>query len=149
MSSPTVLAICSSSTRFAPRPQEIVHIGKTSVLLYPKVNASMSDPEKGMAFQQNKTALALADLDQRERILALANRLDLMLTAEAALADWGRKLNCNWANFNNLTILSWHGANGNIISNTATVADPAIEKIRPWARGLRFRRQVCSGPAGP
>ena len=126
MSSPTVLAICSSSTRFAPRPQEIVHIGKTSVLLYPKVNASMSDPEKGMAFQQNKTALASADLDQRERILALANRLDLMLTAEAALADWGRKLNCNWANFNNLTILSWHGANGNIISNTATVADPAI-----------------------
>ena len=40
-----------------------------------------------MAFQQNKTALTSADLDQKERILALADRLDLMLTAESSLAD--------------------------------------------------------------
>jgi hypothetical protein len=71
MSSPTatVLAIRSSSMRFAPRKLEIVSIGKTSVLLYPKVDASMSDPEKAMAFQQNKTALALANLNQKARIL--------------------------------------------------------------------------------
>ena len=76
-----------------------------------------------MAFQQNKTALALADLDQKARILALADRLDLMLTAESSLADWEWKLRCNWANFANLSILSWHGANGNIINNTATATD--------------------------
>jgi hypothetical protein len=53
----------------------------------------MADPEKAMAFQQNKTALASADLDQKKRILALADRLDLMLlTAESSLADWERKL---------------------------------------------------------
>jgi hypothetical protein len=71
MSSPTatVLAIRSSSTLFAPRKPKIVSIGKTSVLLYPKVDASMSDPEKAMAFRQNKTALASADLDQKTRIL--------------------------------------------------------------------------------
>ena len=40
-----------------------------------------------MAFQQNKTALASADLDQKARILALADRSDLMLTAESSLAD--------------------------------------------------------------
>ena len=56
--------------------------------LYPKVDASMSDPEKAMAFQQNKTALASAELDQKARILAMADRLDLMLTAESSLADW-------------------------------------------------------------
>ena len=72
MSSPTVLAIRSSSMRFAPRNPKIVIIGKTSVSLYPKVDASMADPKKAMAFQQNKTALASADLDQKERILALA-----------------------------------------------------------------------------
>jgi hypothetical protein len=71
MSSPTatVLAIHSSSTRFAPRKPEIVSIGKTSVLLYPKVDAYMSEPEKAMAFGQNKMALASADLDQKTRIL--------------------------------------------------------------------------------
>jgi hypothetical protein len=126
MSSPTVLAIRSTPTRFAPRKPEIVSIGKTSVSLYPKVDASMADPEKAMAFQQNKTALASADLDQMERILALADRLDLMLTAESSLADWERKLRHNWANFANLSILSWHGANGNIINNTATAADASI-----------------------
>ena len=73
MSSPTILVIRSSSTRFAPRNPEIVSIGKTSVSLYPKVAASMTDPEKAMAFQQNKTALTLADLNQKARILALAD----------------------------------------------------------------------------
>jgi hypothetical protein len=52
----------------------------------------MSDPEKAMAYQQNRTALATADLDQRACILALAERLDLMMTAESRLADWERKL---------------------------------------------------------
>jgi len=126
MSSPTVLAIRSTPTRFAPRKPEIVSIGKTSVSLYPKVDASMGDPEKAMAFQQNKTALTSADLDQKERILALADRLDLMLTAESSLADWERKLRSNWANFANLSILSWHGANGNTLNNTTTAADASI-----------------------
>ncbi len=86
----------------------------------------MSDPEKATAFQQNKTALASADLDQKARILALADRLDLMLTAESSLADWERKLRRNWANFANLSILSWHSGNGNIINNTVTAADASI-----------------------
>jgi hypothetical protein len=86
----------------------------------------MSDPEKAMAFQQNKTALASAELDQKARILAMADRLDLMLTAESSLADWERKLRNNWANFSNLTILSWHGGNGTIIPNTVTAADASI-----------------------
>ena len=126
MSSPIVLAIRSTPTRFAPQKPKIMSIGKTSVSLYPKVDASMADPEKAMAFQQNKTALASADLHQKARILDLADRLDLMLTTESSLADWERKLCCNWANFANLSILSWHGANGNILNNTATAADASI-----------------------
>ena len=74
-----------------------------------------------MAFQQNKTALAAADLDQKVCILALADHLDRMLTAELSLADWERKLRRKWANFVNLSILSWHGANGAVINNTATL----------------------------
>ena len=92
MSSPTVLTIRSSSTRFAPWKSENVSISKTTVSLYPKVDASMSDPEKKKAYHQNKTALSSADLDQKEHILALADRLDLILTAESSLADWERKL---------------------------------------------------------
>ena len=126
MSGPSVLAIRAGSTRFTPRKPEIITIGKTSVSLYPKVDASMSDPKKAMAFQQNKTALAAADLDQKARILAMADRLDLMLTAESSLADWERKLRRNWANFTHLTILSWHSGNGNIINNTVSAADASI-----------------------
>ena len=65
----------------------------------------MLDPEKAMAFQQNKTALASTELNQKARILALADRLDLMLTAESSLADWERKLRLNWANFANLSLI--------------------------------------------
>ncbi len=80
-SSPKIQAIQAMKARFAPRMPEIVLIGKTSVSLYPKVDPPMSDPEKAMAYQQNCTALAIADLDQRVRILVLAERLHLMLTA--------------------------------------------------------------------
>ncbi len=49
MSSPTIQAIQAMKASFAPRKPEIVLICKTSVLLYPKVDPSMSDPEKAMA----------------------------------------------------------------------------------------------------
>ena len=86
----------------------------------------MTNPEKAMAFQQNKTALASANLNQKVRILAHADRLDLMLTAVLSLADWEQKLHRNWANFVNLSILSWHGTNGNIINNTTTAVNASI-----------------------
>ncbi len=79
-----------------------------------------------MAYQHNKTALATADLDQRVRILTLADRLNLMLTAKSSLADWERKLFCNWANFKYLTILSWHDAKGTAIALTTTAGDSSV-----------------------
>ncbi len=79
-----------------------------------------------MVFQQNKTALASAELDQKACILALADWLDFMLTAKSSLADWERKLRRNWANFANLSILSWHSGNGNLINNTVTAVDASI-----------------------
>ena len=94
--------------------------------LYPKVDASMSEPEKALAYQQNWAALAGSDLDQRARILALADRLDLMHTAESSLADWEQRLTKNWFNFDNLTIISWHNGCGVVIGNTTTSADPSI-----------------------
>ena len=73
-------------TPFLPQKPEIVSIGRTSVSLYRKVDETMSDPEKALAFQHNRTALAGTDLNQRAIILTLANRMNLMLTAEAGLA---------------------------------------------------------------
>jgi hypothetical protein len=86
MSSPNLQAL--QAHRFVLRKPEIVLIGKTSVLLYPKADPTMSDPEKALAYQQNCTALATADLDQRACILPLTEWLDLMLTAKSSLADW-------------------------------------------------------------
>ena len=73
---------------FVPRIPEIILIGRLSVSLYPKVDPTTSDPEKAMAYQQNSTAFATANFDHHARILALAERLDLMLMAESNLADW-------------------------------------------------------------
>jgi hypothetical protein len=115
----------------------MVSIGKTSVSLYPQVDASMLDPEKAMTFQQNKTALASAELDQKARILALADWLDLMLTAESSLANWER--------FANLSILSWHSGNGNLLNNTVSAADASI--LLPVQNGSR--RKICSGATCP
>jgi hypothetical protein len=126
MASPNIQAIRALETPFIPQKPEIVSIGCTSVSLYQKVDESMSDPEKALAFQHNRSALASSDLDQRARILTLADRLNLMLTAEASLADWERKLSKNWSNFRYLTILSWHNEKGARIAATTTAGDSSV-----------------------
>jgi hypothetical protein len=78
MASPAIQAIRALKSPFVPQKPEIVSIGRTSVSLYKKVDESMSDPKKALAFQHNRTALAGADLDQHARILTLADRLNLM-----------------------------------------------------------------------
>jgi hypothetical protein len=70
------------------------------------VDATTADPEKAIDSQQNCTTLATTYLDQCLPILALAEQLDLMLTAILSLANWERKLARNWFNFGNLTIIS-------------------------------------------
>ena len=105
MASPNIQAIRASKAPFIPQKPEIMSIGGTSLSLYRKVDETMSDPEKALAFQHNRTALACADLDQHVRILTLADRMNLVLTAEAGLADWERKLSKNWSNFQYLQIL--------------------------------------------
>ena len=42
-----------SKAPFIPQKPEIVSIGRTSVSLYRKVDETMSDPEKALAFQHN------------------------------------------------------------------------------------------------
>jgi hypothetical protein len=123
MASPYIQAIRASKTPFIPQKPKIVSIGRTSVSLYQKVDESMSDPEKALAFQHNRTALASADLDQCARILTLANRLNLMLTTEASLAHWECKLSKNWSNFRYLTIFSWHDEKGARIAATTTAGN--------------------------
>ncbi len=73
MASPNIQAICVAKAPFIPQKPEIVSIGCTSVSLYRKVDKTMSDPEKALAFQHNRTALAGADLDQHAQILTLAD----------------------------------------------------------------------------
>jgi hypothetical protein len=124
MSSP----IRSLKTPFTLKKQEIVSIGRTSVSLYPKIDGSWPDAEKAMVYQQIKAALATADLDQHVQIRTLADRIDLMTTAESILADWERRLNCHWADFSHLSILSWHNAMGTPINDTVTDADASVLK---------------------
>jgi hypothetical protein len=82
----------------------------------------VSNPKKAMVYQQSKTALASTNLDQCTHILVLAERLNLLLTAESSLADWERKLLKNWASFQNLSIILWHNPKGDPINNTTTNA---------------------------
>jgi hypothetical protein len=103
-------------------------IGHTLVSLYLKIDWSITDAEKALAFQHNKTALALANLDQRVHLHTLADRLNLMLMAKSGLTTWERKLLRNWANFQHLMILSWHDAKGDFIMNTTSDTNPSVFK---------------------
>jgi hypothetical protein len=126
MFSPAIQVSWASKSPFVPCKPKIFSIRRTSVSLYPKVDMGMTDPKKAMAYQHNKTALASADLDQCACILTLADRLNLMLMAESSPANWEQKLSHNWANFQYLTILSWHNAKGIAIALTTTVGESSI-----------------------
>jgi hypothetical protein len=135
MSSPTIKAIRATKSSFVPCQQEIVLIGRMYVSLYPKVDLSMTDAEKALAFQHNKLALTFTDLDQRAHLLTLADHLNLMLTAKSGLTNWERKLLQNWENFQYLTILSWHDAKGDVIANKTSATNPSI--LKPIQDGKR------------
>jgi hypothetical protein len=128
MSSPAIQAIHASKSPFVPCKPEIISFRQTYVSLYPNVDSTMTNVEKAMVFQHNKTALSSADVNQRAGILTLADRIDLMLTAKSSLADWECKLSCHWADFVCLSILSWHNLASNPINNTTTAADASILK---------------------
>jgi hypothetical protein len=53
MSSPAIQAIWEVKSPFVPRQPEIILIGQTLVSLYPKVDLSMTNAEKALAFQHN------------------------------------------------------------------------------------------------
>jgi hypothetical protein len=88
----------------------------------------MTNAEKAMVFQHNKTALSSADVNQCVRILPLADWIDLMLNPKSSLANWERKLSCHWADFVCLSIHSWHNLAGNPINDMTTAADASILK---------------------
>jgi hypothetical protein len=138
MSSPTIQAIWATKCPFVPRQPEIVSIGQTLVSLYPKVNLSMTDAEKALAFQHNKTPLASADLNQCTRILTLAERPNLMLMVELSLANWEWKLSRNWETFGNLTILSWHNIKGNLVRMSDYLQ--GTEPCKCKGKGHQFQR---------
>jgi hypothetical protein len=95
----------------------------------------MTNAEKALAFQHNKTALASTNLDQCARLLTLANRLKLMLMAKSGLADWERKLSPNRANFDHLNILLWHNAKGDSIVDITNTTDLSI--LKPVQNGKK------------
>jgi hypothetical protein len=124
----------------------------------------MINAEKALIFQHNKTALALANLNQRARLLTLADSLNLMLTAKLGLANWERKLSRNWANFQHFTILSWHDTKGDfIIHRTSTTNLSVVKPIKDGKKdkcrsaGIKFVQvqlkldyyDLAMKPAGP
>jgi hypothetical protein len=128
MLSPAIQAIRALKSPFVPCKPEMISIGRTSVSPYPKVHSTMTDAEKVMVFQHNKTALSSANVDQCTWILTLADRINLMLTTKSSLANWERKLSCHWADFACLSILSWHNEAGNPINDMTMAADASILK---------------------
>jgi hypothetical protein len=119
---------------FVQRPLDPVQVDKIIVKLYWVVDLTMKPPECAHAFQTNKTALAVPGIDRRMMLDTLGAQLNLSAIINGVLGDWNHHFHCNWCNFANLTILSFHNGASAQVNNTTTAADSAVCH-RPWPYG--------------
>ena len=118
---------------FTPKETIAVAVGRFTAPLYPKVVAGMPDFECVHAFHQNVAALKHLDIGPALYLDTLGNQLNAATTVDGSKFDWKRHFEKNWANFANLSILSYHNTAGTIL-NPATVAGSMI--LKPIEDGL-------------
>ena len=95
-------------------------------MLYPVVDQSMLPHERAHAFHYNKTALAAQNIDLWLQLDALGTQLNLIATVDGTINDWFQFFYDSWFDFSKLTILSFHNAKGDIMTNTTDVAEPLV-----------------------
>jgi hypothetical protein len=111
---------------FVPRPLKPVQVDKITIKLYPVVDLTMKPPEWAHAFQANKAALVVPDIDHRMMLDTLGAQLNLSIIVDSLLGGWNHHFHRNWCNFANLTILSFHNNAGTQVNNTTTATDSAV-----------------------
>ncbi len=133
---------------FIPRPLKPVQVDKITVKLYPVVDSTMKPPEHTHAIQTNKAALAMPGIDRRMMLDTLGAQLNLSAIVDGVLGNWNCHFCCNWCNFDNLTILSFHKDAGAQVNDTTTATDlavllPVIDGAATacWKQHIRF---VCA-----
>jgi hypothetical protein len=99
-----------------------------TVKLYPVVNLTMKLPERARAFQINKTALATPapGIDRCMKLDSLGTQLNLSTIVNSVLGNWNRHFGCNWYNFSNVAILSFHNDSGAQVKAETTATDLAV-----------------------
>jgi hypothetical protein len=105
---------------FTPLNLVDVHVGRTTVKLYPKISPLMQIWEREHAYQINKTALKNLPTDLKLIIDAFGAQLNASSTTEGIISDFKQHFNDHWMCFQNLTILSFHDSAGNIVNDTTT-----------------------------
>jgi hypothetical protein len=116
----------SMGTPFAPRALVAVRVGPFTIMLYPVINQTMLPHERAHAFHYNKTTLATQNINFRLQLDALDTQLNLITTVDGTINDWFQFFFDNWFDFTKLTILSFHNAKGDIMTNTTDMADPSV-----------------------
>ncbi len=135
---------------FMPLDLVDVHVGRTTVKLYPKIGPAMQIWERVHAYQINKTALTNLPTHLKLIIDAFGTQLNASSTMEGIISDFKRYFYDHWMCFQNLTILSFHDSAGTIINDTTSPADPQVllpvqdgNLANCRSQGVRFVRVQC------
>jgi hypothetical protein len=111
---------------FVPQPLKPVKVDKMTLMLYPVIDSTMEPPERAHTFQTNKTTLAALGIDHSSMLDTLSAQLNLSTIVDGILGNWNPHFHCNWCNFANLMILSYHNDGGAQVNNTTTANVLAI-----------------------
>jgi hypothetical protein len=74
-------------TPFAPKSFVQVHVGPTTINLYPVINQTMLPHERVHAFHINKMVLSAQNIDLQFQLDTLGNQLNLSMTVNGTMND--------------------------------------------------------------
>ena len=122
---------------FIPKKLEVVKYGSISLNAYPEVDHNSPAAERVFALMINKQAAESQYCDPASVIDFYASRVGLESHARVAVAQWTSRLKEKWADPANLTVLSYHSANGNAIADAIDPATGVLREITDGAAGTR------------
>jgi hypothetical protein len=128
-----------SNDEFIPKNKVFLQIGRTNLYVYPSITPEMSNNERSLAFNINKTALQNAraitydqKINHMGELLGCSNIIDIERSVYKNAAFDFLKQN------QNLTMISYHNAQGAIINDALDVngilkpvIDGAVNACRP------------------
>ena len=116
------ISISTFGTHFVPKDLRSLIYSKETLMVYPKLTRTMPLSEKAHAFNVNRLAVEASSLSSHQRIQLMGSLHNQETVVSIMLHKWEEFIFENSRKKENMTVISYNGADGKVIPSWADAA---------------------------